>query len=71
MPKRQDINKIMIIGSGPIIIGQACEFDYSGVQAVKALKEEGYRVVFGTGYVAHVKSLLFRYNKPIVYHNQA
>ena len=45
MPKRTDINSILIIGAGPIIIGQACEFDYSGVQAVKALKEEGYRVV--------------------------
>ena len=45
MPKRQDISSIMIIGAGPIIIGQACEFDYSGTQAVKALKEEGYRVV--------------------------
>ena len=45
MPKRTDINKILIIGSGPIIISQACEFDYSGAQAVKALKEEGYKVV--------------------------
>jgi carbamoyl-phosphate synthase large subunit len=45
MPKRTDIHKILIIGSGPIIISQACEFDYSGVQAVKALKEEGYEVV--------------------------
>ncbi len=45
MPKRTDIQKILIIGSGPIIISQACEFDYSGVQAVKALKEEGYEVV--------------------------
>jgi carbamoyl-phosphate synthase large subunit len=45
MPKRTDIRKIMIIGSGPIIIGQACEFDYSGTQACKALKEEGYEVV--------------------------
>lgn len=45
MPKRTDLEKIMIIGSGPIIIGQACEFDYSGVQAVKALKEEGYIVI--------------------------
>ncbi|MHC4840911.1 MAG: carbamoyl-phosphate synthase large subunit [Planctomycetota bacterium] len=45
MPKRDDIKKIMIIGSGPIIIGQACEFDYSGTQAVKALREEGYEVV--------------------------
>jgi carbamoyl-phosphate synthase large subunit len=45
MPKRTDIEKILIIGSGPIVIGQACEFDYSGTQACKALKEEGYRVV--------------------------
>ena len=45
MPKRDDIHKIMLIGSGPIIIGQACEFDYSGVQACKSLKEEGYEVV--------------------------
>lgn len=45
MPKRTDINSILIIGAGPIVIGQACEFDYSGVQAVKALKEEGYRVI--------------------------
>lgn len=45
MPKRKDIKKIMIIGSGPIIIGQACEFDYSGTQACKALKQEGYTIV--------------------------
>ncbi|KIX15563.1 carbamoyl-phosphate synthase large subunit [Dethiosulfatarculus sandiegensis] len=45
MPKREDLKKIMIIGSGPIVISQACEFDYSGVQAVKALKEEGIEVV--------------------------
>jgi len=45
MPKRTDIHKILIIGSGPIIISQACEFDYSGTQAVKALKEEGYEVI--------------------------
>jgi carbamoyl-phosphate synthase large subunit len=45
MPKRTDLKKIMLIGSGPIIIGQACEFDYSGTQAVKALKEEGYEVI--------------------------
>ncbi|GLQ06276.1 carbamoyl-phosphate synthase large subunit [Sneathiella chinensis] len=45
MPKRTDIQSIMIIGAGPIIIGQACEFDYSGTQACKALKEEGYRVI--------------------------
>ena len=45
MPKRTDISSIMIIGAGPIVIGQACEFDYSGAQACKALKEEGYRIV--------------------------
>ncbi|VAW02764.1 Carbamoyl-phosphate synthase large chain [hydrothermal vent metagenome] len=45
MPKREDISSILIIGAGPIVIGQACEFDYSGVQACKALREEGYRVI--------------------------
>src|SRR5215204_5064964 len=45
MPKRTDIKSILIIGAGPIIIGQACEFDYSGVQACKALRAEGYRIV--------------------------
>ena len=45
MPKRIDIKSILIIGAGPIIIGQACEFDYSGAQACKALREEGYKVI--------------------------
>ncbi|HET7596717.1 MAG TPA: carbamoyl phosphate synthase large subunit, partial [Burkholderiales bacterium] len=45
MPRRTDIKTILIIGAGPIVIGQACEFDYSGAQACKALREEGYRVV--------------------------
>src|SRR5574339_227150 len=45
MPKRTDIHKILIIGSGPIVIGQACEFDYSGTQACKALRQEGYEIV--------------------------
>jgi carbamoyl-phosphate synthase large subunit len=45
MPARRDISSVLIIGSGPIVIGQACEFDYSGTQAVQALKEEGYRVI--------------------------
>src|SRR4051812_17052099 len=45
MPRRKDIQKILLIGSGPIVIGQACEFDYSGTQALKALREEGYEVV--------------------------
>ena len=45
MPRRSDIQSILIIGAGPIVIGQACEFDYSGAQACKALKQEGYRIV--------------------------
>src|SRR5215475_3367333 len=45
VPKREDIRSILVIGSGPIVIGQACEFDYSGTQAVRALRREGYRVI--------------------------
>ena len=45
MPKRTDLKSILIIGAGPIVIGQACEFDYSGTQACKALKAEGYRII--------------------------
>ena len=45
MPKRTDIKSILIVGAGPIVIGQACEFDYSGTQACKALREEGYRII--------------------------
>src|SRR5215468_5258142 len=45
MPKRTDLSTILILGSGPIVIGQGCEFDYSGTQACKALKAEGYRIV--------------------------
>src|SRR3972149_1007782 len=45
MPKRTDISSILIIGSGPIVIGQACEFDYSGTQACKVLRQEGYRII--------------------------
>ena len=45
MPKRKDIKSILVLGAGPIVIGQACEFDYSGSQACKVLKEEGYRVI--------------------------
>ena len=45
MPRRDDIDSILLIGSGPIVIGQACEFDYSGTQGAKALKEEGYRII--------------------------
>ena len=45
MPRRKDLKKILVVGAGPIIIGQACEFDYSGTQACKALRDEGYKVV--------------------------
>ena len=45
MPRRDDLESVLILGSGPIVIGQACEFDYSGTQAVRALREEGYRVI--------------------------
>jgi carbamoyl-phosphate synthase large subunit len=45
LPKRTDIHSILMLGSGPIVIGQACEFDYSGVQACKALRREGYRII--------------------------
>ena len=45
MPKRTDLKSILILGAGPIVIGQACEFDYSGAQACKALREEGFRVI--------------------------
>ena len=45
MPRNNELKKILLIGSGPIVIGQGCEFDYSGVQACKALREEGYKVV--------------------------
>ena len=48
MPQRTDIHKVLIIGSGPIIIGQACEFDYSGTQACKALKKLGYEKITGS-----------------------
>ena len=50
MPRRTDIKSVLIIGAGPIVIGQACEFDYSGAQACKALREEGYRVVLVKGH---------------------
>ena len=48
MPRREDINKVLVIGSGPIVIGQACEFDYSGTQACRVLRREGYEVVLVT-----------------------
>ena len=45
MPKRSDLKKILVVGAGPIVIGQACEFDYSGAQACKSLKDEGYEII--------------------------
>ena len=50
MGKRKDIKKILVIGAGPIVIGQACEFDYSGTQACKALRDEGYKVILTVSY---------------------
>ena len=54
MPKRKDLKTILVIGAGPIIIGQACEFDYSGTQACKALKDEGYKVILINSYPATI-----------------
>ena len=51
MPRRTDIKKILIIGAGPIVIGQACEFDYSGAQACKSVKEEGYEIILIKTYI--------------------
>ncbi len=58
MPKRTDIKKILLIGAGPIVIGQACEFDYSGTQACKALREEGYEIVLANSNPATPSSVL-------------
>ena len=60
MPKRTDIEKILLIGSGPIVIGQACEFDYSGTQACRVLREEGYTVMLANSNPATImtKTLL-------------
>ncbi|MBE9545973.1 MAG: carbamoyl-phosphate synthase large subunit, partial [Proteobacteria bacterium] len=78
MPRRDDIKKVMIIGSGPIIIGQACEFDYSGTQACKALREQGYEIVLansnpatimtdpGTADVTYLEPLTFESMKKII-----
>ena len=63
MPKREDIKKILIIGAGPIVIGQACEFDYSGAQACKSLKEEGYEVVLVNSNPATIMTCLL-YTSP-------
>ena len=63
MPKREDIKSILIIGAGPIIIGQACEFDYSGTQACKALKKEGYRIILVNSNPATIMTCLL-YTSP-------
>ena len=67
MPKRTDISSILVIGAGPIIIGQACEFDYSGTQAIKALKEEGYRVIrfWNNDVLANTDGVLIRITEEI------
>ena len=57
MPKRTDIHKVLIIGSGPIVIGQACEFDYSGTQACKALRNLGYEIVLVNSNPATISGL--------------
>src|SRR2546430_9081762 len=56
MPRRTDLRRILLLGSGPIVIGQAAEFDYSGTQAVKALKEEGYTVVRSEEHTSELQS---------------
>ena len=58
MPRREDIQSILIIGAGPIIIGQACEFDYSGAQACKALREEGYRGILVNSNPATIRKVV-------------
>ena len=60
MPKDTSIKKILVIGSGPIVIGQGCEFDYSGTQACKALREEGYEVVLVNSNPATIISLIVK-----------
>ena len=61
--KRKDIKKILLLGAGPIIIGQGCEFDYSGVQAIKVLKREGYQVILVNSNPATVMTDAFKRNK--------
>ncbi len=72
MPKRTDLKSILILGAGPIVIGQACEFDYSGTQAVKALKEEGYRVILVNANPASIMTDVVMadatYVEPVVWH---
>ena len=69
MPKREDINTVLVIGSGPIVIGQACEFDYSGTQACKALRSLGYKIVLVNSNPATImtdpETADVRYNEPL------
>ena len=58
MPQRGDLNRILILGSGPIVIGQACEFDYSGTQACKALRKAGYEIILINSNPASIKTQL-------------
>ena len=64
MPRRDDIHTILVIGSGPIVIGQACEFDYSGTQACKALREENYEVILANSNPSVVGTRPSRPDKP-------
>ena len=59
MSQRKDIHKVLIIGSGPIVIGQACEFDYSGTQACKALRSLGYEIVLVNGFLTLVNGIIW------------
>ena len=68
MPKRKDIKKILVVGAGPIIIGQACEFDYSGTQACKALKDEGFKVILVTTPAPTTKIFLISFLFGIFFH---
>ena len=61
MPKRTDIKKILIIGAGPIVIGQACEFDYSGAQACKSLKEEGYEIILINSSISFIFCIILQW----------
>ena len=68
MPKRSDIESVLILGAGPIVIGQACEFDYSGAQACKALCEEGIRVILvKTPSIYYLRALVDTYCLPNIY----
>ena len=74
MPRRNDIRRILILGSGPIVIGQACEFDYSGTQACKALKQEGFEVILVNSNPASImtdpKRLLFNWSNTYINSNK-